>query len=64
LPIYGKVKHAFVYGLIDFSRAMTHDERMYTEPSRFMPERFIQEDGTLSDDLGQQQFGFGRRYFR
>lgn len=41
--------------------AMTHDERMYTEPSRFMPERFIQEDGTLSDDLGQQQFGFGRR---
>ncbi|KAG1821682.1 cytochrome P450 [Suillus subaureus] len=27
----------------------------------FMPERFIQEDGTLSDDLGQQQFGFGRR---
>ncbi|KAG1842002.1 cytochrome P450 [Suillus subalutaceus] len=41
--------------------AMTHDERMHPEPSRFMPERFIQEDGTLSNDLGQQQFGFRRR---
>ncbi|KAG1736504.1 cytochrome P450-like protein, partial [Suillus lakei] len=42
--------------------AMTHDERVYPAPFAFMPERFIKEDGTLSDDLGQQQYGFARRY--
>lgn len=25
-----------------------------------MPERFMEESGTLSDDLEEQQFGFGR----
>ncbi|KAI6133500.1 CyP450 monooxygenase [Pisolithus thermaeus] len=41
--------------------AMTHNEEKYPDPMRFMPERFIAEDGSLTDDLGEIQFGFGRR---
>ncbi|KAH7915601.1 CyP450 monooxygenase [Hygrophoropsis aurantiaca] len=41
--------------------AMTHNESQYPDPMRFMPERFINPDGGLTDDLAQQQFGFGRR---
>ncbi|EIW83661.1 CyP450 monooxygenase [Coniophora puteana RWD-64-598 SS2] len=42
--------------------AMTHDPRVYPEPMRFMPERFLTQDGkALTDDTAQQQFGYGRR---
>ncbi|KAL0958953.1 hypothetical protein HGRIS_014265 [Hohenbuehelia grisea] len=40
--------------------AMTRDERAYTDPSRFMPERFLTPEGKFSDDP-LPTFGFGRR---
>lgn len=44
------------------NRAMTHNEDKYPEPMRFMPQRFLTADGSsLTDDIGEQQFGFGRR---
>ncbi|KAH7920238.1 CyP450 monooxygenase [Leucogyrophana mollusca] len=41
--------------------AMTHNDVQYHDPMKFMPERFLTADGELTDDLAQQQFGFGRR---
>ena len=40
---------------------MTHNEKKYPDPMRFMPERFIGADGQLTDDNGEIQYGFGRR---
>ncbi|KAG2127548.1 cytochrome P450 [Suillus bovinus] len=40
----------------------TRDEKRYPDASRFIPERFIDVDGTLTtDDPAQYIFGFGRR---
>ncbi|KAG9316121.1 cytochrome P450 [Chiua virens] len=41
--------------------SMTHNETKYPDPMRFMPERFLDVNGRLTDDIGEQQFGFGRR---
>ncbi|KAF9223381.1 CyP450 monooxygenase [Gyrodon lividus] len=41
--------------------SMTHNEKKYPDPMRFMPERYIDADGQLTNDLAEQQFGFGRR---
>ncbi|KAG6369345.1 Cytochrome P450 monooxygenase [Boletus reticuloceps] len=41
--------------------SMTHNEDKYPEPMRFMPERFIDANGRLTDDRAEQLFGFGRR---
>ncbi|KAL4062870.1 CyP450 monooxygenase [Scleroderma citrinum] len=41
--------------------AMTHNEEKYPDPMKFMPERYIAADGSLTDDIAEQQFGFGRR---
>lgn len=43
---------------------MTHNETKYPDPMRFMPERYIDANGCLTDDIAEQQFGFGRRYVR
>jgi cytochrome P450 len=41
---------------------MLHDERVYREPSRFNPERFLSQDGKpVERDPRQIAFGFGRR---
>ncbi|KAG2134904.1 cytochrome P450 [Suillus bovinus] len=41
---------------------ITRDEKRYPDASRFIPERFIDNDGTLTnDDPAQYIFGFGRR---
>lgn len=42
---------------------MLRDAEIYAEPERFMPERWIDEDGTLRHDLPtpDDAFGFGRR---
>lgn len=42
-------------------RAMTHNEEKYPSPMEFSPERYIAADGSLTDDIAEQQFGFGRR---
>lgn len=41
--------------------AMTHNEEKYPSPMEFSPERYIAADGSLTDDIAEQQFGFGRR---
>ncbi|KAG9220245.1 hypothetical protein CCMSSC00406_0006310 [Pleurotus cornucopiae] len=42
-------------------RAMSRDERVYSEPDLFIPERFLNSDGTLNDGDSSFVFGFGRR---
>ena len=42
--------------------AMMHDERVYAEPFRFWPERYLpKEKGGNGEPLPVGQFGFGRR---
>ncbi|KAG8215888.1 cytochrome P450 [Butyriboletus roseoflavus] len=41
--------------------AISHDEKKYPNPEVFMPERFLQRDGTLNEDKIPWAFGFGRR---
>ncbi|KIJ64047.1 hypothetical protein HYDPIDRAFT_112573 [Hydnomerulius pinastri MD-312] len=41
--------------------AMSRNEEMYPNPSVFLPERFLNNDGTLTDDNVSWIFGFGRR---
>ncbi|KAF9230941.1 cytochrome P450 [Melanogaster broomeanus] len=42
--------------------SMTHNESKYPKPLEFIPERFLNPDGTLtSDDVLNIAFGFGRR---
>ncbi|KAF8552962.1 cytochrome P450 [Imleria badia] len=42
--------------------AMAHDESKYPKPFEFIPERFLQVDGTLTcDNVQNIAFGFGRR---
>lgn len=47
-------------------RSMLHDPEVFPEPERFMPERYLKEDGTLRElerheDPSIIGFGFGRR---
>uniref|UniRef100_A0A0W0F0M9 Cytochrome P450 n=1 Tax=Moniliophthora roreri TaxID=221103 RepID=A0A0W0F0M9_MONRR len=41
--------------------AIARDPHTYPEPSSFVPERFLKEDGTLNEDDVAFAFGFGRR---
>ncbi|RPD63476.1 cytochrome P450 [Lentinus tigrinus ALCF2SS1-6] len=46
------------------SWAMLHDERMFYEPEEFIPERWLNEDGSLREEMRDAElaaFGFGRR---
>jgi len=50
---------SFVYAN---ARAMTHDERVYTSPEEFNPDRFIpKSEGGLGEPSPKGHFGFGRR---
>ncbi|KIJ19362.1 hypothetical protein PAXINDRAFT_7846 [Paxillus involutus ATCC 200175] len=41
--------------------AMSRNEAKYPNPTAFLPERFLQSDGSLNDDNVPWTFGFGRR---
>jgi cytochrome P450 len=44
------------------AQAMTHDERVYSNPEVFNPDRYIpKEKGGLGEPLPEGPFGFGRR---
>ena len=48
--------------MIRFARAMGHDESRYPNPHAFMPERFLNDDGSLKpNDIEHIAYGFGRR---
>ena len=52
-------KGSYVYAN---ARAMTHDERTYSHPDEFDPDRFIPvSEGGRGEPFPQGQFGFGRR---
>ena len=40
---------------------MVRDEKLYPEAKTFKPERYIRENGELTDDDRVLTFGFGRR---
>ena len=43
-------------------RAMAHDESRYPDPDAFIPERFLEDDGSLKpNDVEHIMYGFGRR---
>ena len=45
-----------------FARAMAHDESKYPNADKFIPERFINDDGSLRpNNIENVMFGFGRR---
>ncbi|KAI0315784.1 cytochrome P450 [Amylostereum chailletii] len=41
--------------------AIMHDPKTYQNPDSFIPERFLNPDGTLNDDDVQAVFGYSRR---
>jgi len=41
--------------------AISHDDEIHANPSEFIPERFIDEDGGLTSDSRIFAYGFGRR---
>lgn len=48
--------------MIGFARSMAHDESRYPNPHTFIPERFLNDDGSLKpNDIEHLAFGFGRR---
>ena len=47
---------------VNVLQAMTHDERVYSNPNVFNPDRYIsKEKGGLGEPLPEGPFGFGRR---
>ena len=45
-----------------FARSMAHDDSMYPNSHAFLPERFLNDDGSLKpNNIEHIAFGFGRR---
>ena len=52
------------YFLPSFSRGILHDEKLYPEPYKFRPERYIDDtvkDDSKNPDPNKFAFGYGRR---
>lgn len=45
-------------------RAMSRDVVKYPNPTEFLPERFLNQDGELNNDSVALAFGFGRRVWQ
>jgi len=43
-------------------RAISRDPAVYPNPDKFDPERWLNSEGKIRDDLKFPSFGFGRRY--
>ncbi|KAF8440327.1 cytochrome P450 [Boletus edulis BED1] len=60
--VYAGYRIPKVYDVDIFARSMAHDESRYPNPHAFIPERFLNDDGSLKPDTtGYFTFGFGRR---
>ena len=62
--IFGQNIHVFFGPTMDdlFVRSMAHNESKYSNPHTFLPERFLNDDGSLKpNDLENIAFGYGRR---
>lgn len=47
---------------LGYARSMSHDESRFPSPHEFVPERFLNDDGSLKpNDIEHIAFGFGRR---
>jgi hypothetical protein len=55
------LRNEFLNDKILYYRAITRDEKKYPCPNEFKPERFLLEDGSLTDDDMHLAFGWGRR---
>ncbi|KAH0838681.1 cytochrome P450 [Lanmaoa asiatica] len=47
--------------LITLNRAISRDPEVYPNPDKFDPQRWLNSDGRVRDDLKFPSFGFGRR---
>ena len=46
---------------IEMLRSMTHDDEVYENPFKFIPERFLDDNGDLTGNHRALAYGFGRR---
>lgn len=77
---YAVLSVACKHRVLTVYRAMTHDEvgirhfgammnslvsqKVYSDPLKFRPERFLKPDGQVNDDQCSITYGFGRRSVR
>jgi cytochrome P450 len=47
--------------LLQFFRAISRDPIAYPDPEKFDPQRWLNSEGRLRDDMKSFTYGFGRR---
>lgn len=48
-------------GCCNRTRSIMHDPEVFVDPEKFNSDRWLNEKGTIRDDLKHFDFGFGRR---